>query len=206
MALTVIQHSLGTHYLNTLRSEGSSLSAFREAGALLTELLAIEATRDLPMVSVKITTPLESFSSAKLELPMAVVGILRAGLGMVDAFTRMLPEAPVGLVGMERDEKTADARAYFSKMPPLRDRLVFVLDPMLATGGTAEQVLDLIYAEKPAEVRFICIVAAPEGVERLERSFPDMDILVGALDRELSAQKYILPGLGDYGDRLFGTS
>ena len=206
MALNVLQHSLGIHYLNILRSESTGLSAFREAGVRITELLAAEATRDMPMRGEKLTTPLEEISSAEPRLPMVVVGILRAGLGMVEPFARLLPDAPTGFVGMERDELTAKAQIYYAKLPPLRDRLVYVVDPMLATGGSAEAALDLVYQERPAEVRFVCIVAAPEGVSRLERGFPGLDILAGALDRELNAQKYILPGLGDFGDRLFGTS
>lgn len=206
MALNVLQHSLGIHFLNTLRREASGLAAFRRAGAQLTALLAAEATRTLPMKGERITTPLEELSSAEPRMPVALVGILRAGLGMVDPFSELLPDAPVGFVGMERDERTAQARTYYAKLPPLRDRLVFVLDPMLATGGSAESVLELIYREEPAEVRFVCIVAAPEGVSRLENQFPDLEIFAASLDRELNARKYILPGLGDYGDRLFGTS
>ena len=206
MPFNVLQHSLGTHFLNTLRRESTDPAAFRAANLRLTELLAAEATRTLPMRPEKLTTPLEELSSAEPEMPVAIVGILRAGLGMVDTFSRFLPEAPIGLVGMERDERTAEASAYYAKLPPLRDRIVFVLDPMLATGGSAQGVLERVYAERPAEVRFICVVAAPEGVNRLEGAFPELHILSAAMDRELNARKYILPGLGDYGDRLFGTS
>lgn len=206
MALNVLQHSLATHYLNTLRRESTGLAAFRNASARLTQLLAVEATRILPMRPEAVTTPLERLASAEPAQLMAIVGILRAGLAMVDAFSDLLPGTPVGLVGMERDEKTAQAAAYYAKSPDLRGRLVYVLDPMLATGGSAEAVLHRVYREEPAEVRFVCVVAAPEGVSRLERAFPELEILAGALDRELDARKYILPGLGDYGDRLFGTS
>jgi uracil phosphoribosyltransferase len=206
MALNVLQHALGTQYLNMLRSESSSLAAFRDAGTRLTELMAAEATRELPMEPIRVETPLEAFSSAQPSLPSAVVAILRAGLGMVDPFMRLLPDATTGFVGMERDEQTAQARTYYTKVPPLSGRLVYVVDPMLATGGSAGSALELVYREQPAEVRFVCIVAAPEGVEHLQSRFPELEIFAGALDRELDEQKYILPGLGDYGDRLFGTS
>jgi uracil phosphoribosyltransferase len=206
MPLNVLQHSLGIHFLNTLRREETGLKAFREANARLADLLAFEAARILPMRAENLTTPLETLASAEPAAEVAIIGILRAGVGMVEAFTRLFPEAPVGLVGMERNERTAEASPYYAKLPPLRDRLVFVLDPMLATGGSAERVLQQVYAEHPAEVRLVCVVAAPEGVGRLEAAFPEIEILTAALDRELNARKYILPGLGDYGDRLFGTT
>ncbi|MFP4541544.1 MAG: uracil phosphoribosyltransferase [Opitutales bacterium] len=205
MALTVLQHPLATHFLNTLRSTTTGPGEFRRAGERLTSMLALEATRHLGTRAVEVETPLERFASEEPSMPTAIVGILRAGIGMVEPMQRWLPEAAVGLIGMERDEATAEARAYYEKLPPLEGRHVFVVDPMLATGGSALDALERVLAQRPAAVHFLCIVAAPEGVERLRERFPELALYCGVVDRGLNDQAYILPGLGDYGDRLFGT-
>lgn len=205
MALHVLQHRLSVHYMNQLRDKDTPSEIFRVAGERLTTLLAAEATRDLPVEPTEVVTPLETHATVALSMPMAVIGILRAGIGMMAPLEQLLPHPALGFVGMERDEATAQAATYYSKLPSLEGRIAFVVDPMLATGGSAAHTLELVYRERPAEVRFLCLVAAPEGVARLEKAFPALSIFAASLDRELDARKYILPGLGDYGDRLFGT-
>lgn len=205
MALNVLQHALAPHYLNVLRSTETGAKAFREAGFNIGLLVCAEAMRDLATKPVTVETPLETVESEEVADEIAVVSILRAGNAMVDPVLQFFPEAPVGVIGMERDEATATATSYYEKLPPIVGKMVYLVDPMLATGGSADDVLERIYTMKPKEVRFLCIVAAPEGVARIEKKFPELKIFVGALDRELNDKKYILPGLGDYGDRHFGT-
>ena len=205
MSLTVLSHALAPHFLNVLRSTATPCKSFREAGYNIGLLICADATKDLATKPITVQTPLETLLSEQIADPLVVVSILRAGMAMVDPVLQFFPEAPVGVIGMERDEATAVATSYYEKLPPLEGRIVFLVDPMLATGGSAEDVLERIYTFKPKEVRFLSIVAAPEGVARLEAKFPDLKIYAGALDRELNARKYILPGLGDYGDRHFGT-
>jgi uracil phosphoribosyltransferase len=168
-------------------------------------LLALEACRDLRTKPVAVHTPLEMMDSPILEEELVVVPILRAGLGMLDAIVDLFPEVSVGYIGLERDEQTAVANSYYCKLPPLEGRTALLVDPMLATGGSAERALGDIYGRGASRVILICVVAAPEGVARLERAFPSLAIYTAALDRQLNAQKYILPGLGDFGDRLYGT-
>jgi|TARA_B110000438_G_scaffold282844_1_gene310256 uracil phosphoribosyltransferase len=205
MSLNVLKHSLAPQYLNVIRSKATGARAFREAGFNIGLLICSEATRDLATEPVKVETPLETVGSEQLSDQLAVVSILRAGMAMVDSVLQFFPDVRVGVIGMERNEETAVATSYYEKLPDLEGRVVLLVDPMLATGGSAEDVLDRIYTMKPKEVRFLSIVAAPEGVARLEKKFPDLKIYAGALDRELNEKKYILPGLGDYGDRHFGT-
>jgi uracil phosphoribosyltransferase len=148
---------------------------------------------------------MERTECRKLAVAFATVAIVRAGMSMIDAVVNLLPSVSVGFVGMERDEETAEARSYYCKLPPLGGKRVLLVDPMLATGGSALQALDLIYGNGAGEVSFLNIVAAPEGVRKIEESFPDVAIYTAALDRELNSRNYILPGLGDFGDRLYGT-
>jgi uracil phosphoribosyltransferase len=171
----------------------------------VTTFLAVAATRDLRMRQTGIETPLEPTQASVSDEPIVVVAILRAGAGMIDCIVRLLPEVSVGYIGLERNEETAEARRYYCKFPPIKGQHVLVVDPMLATGGSAEQALEAVYEAGALKVGFLCIVAAPEGVQRLESRFPDVRIFAGALDRELDTNKYIRPGLGDFGDRLYGT-
>jgi uracil phosphoribosyltransferase len=205
MPLTVVQHPLAQHYLTHLRDEATKPALFRTLARKLTTLLAIEATRTLQTVSQPIRTPLKAIDSPVLDQGIVIVPILRAGLGMVDAITDLFPEVSVGYIGMARDEETAIANSYYRKLPSVEGREVLLIDPMLATGGSAEAALEDIYGQNPARVQLICIVAAPEGVARLESAFPSLNIITAALDDELNDRKYIVPGLGDFGDRLYGT-
>ncbi len=205
MPLTILSHSVSAHLLTKLRSIETAPDQFRPLTRSITALLTAEATRELPIRSLRVQTPLEETEGAELKAEPVLVPILRAGLGMLDAALDLLPTAHVGYVGLERDEETAIARAYYSKLPPLGDRSVLVLDPMLATGGSAAACISQLYEKGAAQVKLLCIVAAPEGVRLLETTFPDLEIVTASLDRGLNEKKYILPGLGDFGDRLFGT-
>jgi uracil phosphoribosyltransferase len=205
MPLHVLEHALGAHILAQLRDETTPPERFRTLTCSLTQLLVTEATRQLPTLAMTIRTPLEETPGQKLEHTPTLVPVLRAGLGMLDAALVLLPEATVGYVGLARDEQTAIATAYYSKLPPLEGRVALLLDPMLATGGSAAWAANHLYMAGAADVRLLCVVAAPEGVARLEESFPRLSIFTAALDRELNDRSYILPGLGDFGDRLYGT-
>jgi uracil phosphoribosyltransferase len=205
MPLTIIQHPLAAHVLTHLRDKHTKPALFRTLCHQITLLLALEATRDLATEEKLIDTPLEPLRSRVLARPLAIVPVLRAGLGMVEPFLDLFPDVSVGYVGLERDHATAIARSYYCKLPPLEGRRVLVIDPMLATGGSAAQALDVVKSAGGADVALVCIVAAPEGVAFVEQRHPAVPIFTAALDRELDAKKYILPGLGDFGDRLYGT-
>lgn len=205
MPLHILPHPLAHHVLTHLRDRTTKPALFRTLSYQISLLLALEATRDLATVDKTIETPLEPMAGRVLAKPLAVVPILRAGLGMLQPFHDIFPDVSVGYIGLERDHQTAIARSYYCKLPPLAGKRVLVVDPMLATGGSAAQALTLVKAGGATEVRFVCIVAAPEGVAVLERAHPDVPIVTGALDRQLNDRKYILPGLGDFGDRLYGT-
>ena len=205
MSLHVLSHPLGAHVLTHLRDKTTKPALFRTLSYQIGLLLALEATRDLATVEKKIETPLEPFAGRVLAKPLAIVPILRAGLGMVQPFLDIFPDTSVGYVGLERDHTTAIARSYYCKLPPLDGKRVLVVDPMLATGGSAVQAVGVVKAAGAKEIIFVCIVSSPEGVAALQAAHPEVPIHTGAVDRELNAKKYILPGLGDFGDRLYGT-
>ena len=204
---TVLDHPLIQHKLAHLRARRSPKKLFRELVDEITTLMAYEVTRDLPLRNVSVRTPLERTMGRKIRgKKLVVVPILRAGLGMVDAVIRLIPGARVGHVGLFRDEGTLEPVTYYFKIPPSpEERSFIVVDPMLATGGSASEAVRLLKEAGAGSVRFMCIVAAPEGVEALSRAHPDLPIFAAALDRELNQDGFIVPGLGDAGDRLFGT-
>jgi len=205
MPLTVLQHPVVDHWMTRLRDRETKPEQFRVVCKRLTWFLVIEATRDLPVTMDKTETPLETCTGKRLATDLVVVPILRAGLGMLEAVTDMFPRITVGYVGLERDHTTAEARSYYCKLPEVKGRTVLIVDPMLATGGSAAEAVRMLQAAGASDVRLLAMVAAPEGVAYLQQNFPDLAIITAALDRELNAQKYILPGLGDFGDRLYGT-
>lgn len=205
MPLHVLSHPLGAHVLTHLRDKTTKPALFRTLSYQISLLLALEATADLATEKKRIVTPMEPMTGLVFARPLAVVPILRAGLGMVQPFQDIFPDVSIGYVGLERDHTTAIARSYYCKLPPLADKRVILVDPMLATGGSAVQAVDVIKEAGGQEIVFVCIVAAPEGVAKMEQAHPKVAIYAGALDRELNAKKYILPGLGDFGDRLYGT-
>lgn len=203
--LHVLNHPLGHHLLSQLRDETTEPATFRTLAYRVGLLLALEATRDLATEDRVISTPMERHTGRVLAQPLAVIPILRAGLGMLQPFTDLFPDVSVGYVGLERDHTTAVARSYYQKLPPLAGKRVLIVDPMLATGGSAIHALNTLHAAGATEISLVCIVAAPEGVKAVETAYPNIAIFTAALDRQLNEKKYILPGLGDFGDRLYGT-
>ena len=204
--LHVLDHPLAAHVITHLRDKTTKPATFRTLCYQISLLLAVEATRTLPTVEKAIETPLEALTGRVLPAePLVVVPILRAGLGMVQPFLDIFPDVSVGYIGLERDHTTAIARSYYCKLPPLAGRRVLLVDPMLATGGSAVKAIDVIRAQGGADVTLVSIVSSPEGVAEVVAHYPKLPIFTSALDRELNARKYILPGLGDFGDRLYGT-
>jgi uracil phosphoribosyltransferase len=205
MPLHLLQHPLGAHVLTHLRDKTTKPALFRTLSYQISLLLALEATRDLATEEKKIETPMEPMAGRVLARQLVVVPILRAGLGMVQPVQDIFPDVSIGYIGLERDHTTAIARSYYCKLPPLDGKRVLVVDPMLATGGSAAQAIEVVKAAGAKEIVFLCIVASPEGVATMEQAHPGVPVHAGALDRALNARKYILPGLGDFGDRLYGT-
>jgi uracil phosphoribosyltransferase len=206
MNVHVVRHPLVEDVLAALRDRDTPNAAFRQLAHRVSLLLVAEATRDLPLADATIATPLETATVRRLGARVVAVPVLRAGLGMLDALLTLVPQAQVGYLGLERDETTAVARRYYEKMPKdLGGAQVFLLDPMLATGGSAVMAMEGLAELGARRIRLLSIVAAPEGIARLEAAVPDAVVYTAAVDRELNARKFILPGLGDFGDRLFGT-
>lgn len=204
--LHVVDHPLLARQLTVLRDASTGLEAFRVALDTASGALAYEALREVPVASVTVRTPLEETTGAALARPVMVVAVLRAGLGMVDGFLRLVPGAAVGHLGMRRDEETLQPEDYYESLPAgVAAATVFVVDPMLATGGSALAALTRMRDAGASDLRLVCLVAAPEGVAAVRERFPDVPITAGALDRELDERGYIRPGLGDAGDRIFGT-
>ena len=202
--LTVVDHPLTQHFLTALRDGETSPPTFRTLTRRLTLTLLLEATKDLDVEPVTVTTPLEETRGARLG-SLVAVPILRAGLGMLDAVTDTFPDVSVGYIGLERDEETLQPTEYYEKLPDMAGRPALLLDPMLATGGSAVRACAAIATRNPASLRMLCVVAAPEGVRAVEAAQPDVPIYAAAVDRELNDRGYILPGIGDFGDRLYGT-
>ena len=205
MDITITPHPLARHLVTRLRDVATDPAQFRTITHHLTVILALEATRDMALETVATQTPLETTDGAKLSQGLVVVPILRAGLGMLPPLTDLFPDVSVGYIGLARDHTTAVASSYYIKLPPLSHRVVLLVDPMLATGGSACQAIDAIKEAGGSDIRLVCVVAAPEGVAEVARRHPDVPMIGAALDRALNDQKYILPGLGDFGDRLYGT-
>ncbi|MDX2064507.1 MAG: uracil phosphoribosyltransferase [Fimbriimonadaceae bacterium] len=205
MPLVTVDHPLAAHLLAELRDRNTPPTEFRYLAHQLTIILALEATRELATRDITVETPLEPTAARALAMPIAVVPILRAGLGMLEPFTTLFPDVAVGYIGLERNEETAAAREYYVKVPDLRGKVSFCVDPMLATGGSAAHAVTVMKTKGAENIRMVCVVAAPEGVTALLAAHPDVTIFTAALDRGLNERKYILPGLGDFGDRLFAT-
>ena len=208
MARTVIMdHPLIQHKIGIIRKKDTSSKEFREMISEIAMLMCYEATRELPLTDVEIETPICKTTVKELEgKKMAVVPILRAGLGMVEGMLAMIPAAKIGHIGLYRDPETLAPVEYYCKLPSdIASREVFVTDPMLATGGSAVAAIQMLKESGAANIKFMCIIAAPEGLKRLHEAHPDVQIYCGHLDRELNDHAYICPGLGDAGDRIFGT-
>lgn len=205
MPLFLVDHPLAAHALTHLRDRTTKPVTFRTLAYQLGLLLALEATRDLATRDHSIETPLEPAIGRVLDHGLVIVPILRAGLGMLQPFTDLFPDVSVGYIGLERDHDTARARSYYCKLPPLAGKRVLCVDPMLATGGSAVQALEILKGHGATDLVLVCIVSAPEGVAAVEAANPGLRIFTVGLDRQLDPRKYILPGLGDFGDRLYGT-
>lgn len=205
--VTIFDHPLIQHKLSILRDKNTSSKDFRELVSEIAMLMCYEATRDLPLEDVEIETPICKTTVKHLAgKKLAIVPILRAGLGMVDGVSRMIPSARIGHIGLYRDEKTMQPVEYFCKLPKDIDkRDVILVDPMLATGGSGIDAVNLIKQRNPRSIRFMCLIAAPEGIEAFSNAHPDVPIFCAALDEKLNENCYIVPGLGDAGDRIFGT-
>lgn len=206
MPLHIVEHALVEDVLSGLRARTTPSEEFRRLARRISLVLTAEATRSLALAEAIVETPLETAGVRRLASRVVAVPVLRAGLGMLDAFLELVPRAQVGYFGLERNEQTAVARLYYEKIPKdLAEAVVFLLDPMLATGGSAAMAVKDLRQQGASAIRLLSIVAAPEGVAHLESFAPDTEIYTAALDRTLNDRKYILPGLGDFGDRLYGT-
>lgn len=205
--LTIVDHPLVQHKLSLMREKSTPTAVFRQLLREITQLLAYEITREMPMTSKTIETPMEEMDAPTLAgKKLALVSILRAGNGMLDGVLELIPLARVGFVGLYRDEETLQPVQYYFKVPEgLEDRLVIAVDPMLATGNSSAAAVDLLKQAGATDIRFLCLLAAPEGVARMQEAHPDVPIVTAALDRGLNENGYIMPGLGDAGDRMFGT-
>ena len=206
MALHIIDHPLIKHKLSIMRNKETSTIKFKQLLTEISLLMGYEVTRDFPLEYEEIETPLTKMNAPKISGKKVVIApILRAGLGMVDGLTTLIPSARIGHIGMYRDEETSLPVFYYYKMPSNKDRLVIVTDPMLATGGSACNAITRLKNDGYTNIRLMCLVASPKGVEAVTTQHPDVDIFLAALDEGLNERNYILPGLGDAGDRIFGT-
>ena len=205
--LTHVTHPLVQHKLTLMRQQNTSTAVFRQLLREISQLLAYEVTRELPMTTKRIDIPLEPMDAPTLDgKKLALVSILRAGNGLLDGILELIPSARVGFVGLYRDEETLQPVQYYFKVPTeLEDRLVIAVDPMLATGNSSVAAIDLLKKAGAKNIRFLCLLAAPEGIARMKEAHPDVPIVTAAIDSHLNDQGYIVPGLGDAGDRMFGT-
>lgn len=204
--LHVLEHPLITHKLTQMRKSTTGTKDFRQNLDEIAGLMAYEITRDLPVKAVRIQTPVRECDTYELEKEIILVPILRAGLGMVNGICDLIPTVKVAHVGLYRDEETLEPHVYFEKYPKeIKDAVVMIVDPMLATGGSACAAIEMVKRQGAKNIRLVCLVGAPEGVHEVEKHHPDVDIYLAALDEKLNEKGYIVPGLGDAGDRIFGT-
>lgn len=205
MALHVVDHPLAETLLSSLRDKATPPPLFRILAKRVALVLCLEVTRNVETEPIEVETPIATSTGRRMAPGFVAVPILRAGLGMLEAVTELIPEVLVGYIGLERDHATFEPSLYYSKLPPLEGRLVLLLDPMLATGGSASAACSALFDQGAERISLLSVVAAPEGVARLDKAHPDVDIYTVALDDGLNDLAYIVPGLGDFGDRLFGT-
>lgn len=204
--LTVYNHPLIKHKLTVMRNKETGTKDFRQNLEEIGSLMVYEMTRDLPLNDIQIETPICAYVGSELAKKVVIVPILRAGLGMVNGIQNLIPTAKVAHIGMYRDEETLEPHPYFEKYPKnMEDAIVLIVDPMLATGGSSIAAIDMVKKQGAQNIRLVCLVGAPEGVKAVEEKYPDVDIYLAALDEKLNENGYIVPGLGDAGDRIFGT-
>ncbi len=206
MSLTILDHALIKHKLTIMRDKNTSTYIFKQNLDEIAKLMAFEVTRNIPLKDKEIETPICKMVGKEMDKQIILVPILRAGIGLVDGFRDIIPTAKIGHIGMERDEETLIPREYYAKFPKgIEDSVVIVVDPMLATGGSANMAIENIKQRGAKNISLVCLVGAPEGVAAIQKEHPDVDIMLAALDEKLNENGYIVPGLGDAGDRLFGT-
>ncbi|WP_296920937.1 uracil phosphoribosyltransferase [uncultured Megasphaera sp.] len=206
MHVQVMDHPLIQHKITLMRKKETGSKDFRNLLEEITMLMGYEITRDLPLENVAIETPVATMTGKQISgKKLGIVPVLRAGLGMVQGMLNLIPMAKVGHIGLYRDPQTLEPVEYYCKLPDVENRDFIIVDPMLATGGSSVAAIQMLKDKGVKNIRFMCIIAAPEGVERMTKAHPDVDLYIGALDDHLNEQKYIVPGLGDAGDRIFGT-
>lgn len=205
MPTTVVDHPLAQHYLTNLRDRRTEPQRFRESARRLAYLLIFEGLKDVPLREEEVETPLESTTGHRIDQDLVAVAVLRAGLGLLNAVVHVVPDVKVGYVGLARDEETIQPQEYYTKLPDLSKAKVMVLEPMLATGGSLSWAVQKVKEKGATDITAICVVAAPVGVERMDEEHPDVHVVTAGIDRDLDYNYYIRPGLGDMGDRLFGT-
>jgi len=205
MKVNHLKHSLSEHYLTILRDERTETEEFRNAANKISILLLAEATKELSVTDKEITTPLEPFVGKEVEKESVAIPVLRAGLGLLDGILNLLPNLSVGYIGVQRNEETSHPEDYYCKLPDLNNKNIFVLEPMLATGGSLSFAVSQTKNAGGSHISALCVVSAPEGIKRLEEEHPDITLYTAAIDDSLNENWYIVPGLGDMGDRLFGT-
>lgn len=205
MAITILDHPLAADLLTILRNKETHPPEFRQIAERLGYLLVAEALSDMTTVEEEIETPLEATTGTRLRRPVVAVAVLRAGLGLLESVQTLVPEAAIGFAGVQRNEETAEPMEYYNKFPELSSARVLILEPMLATGGSLSWAIDKVKENGARDIVAVCVVAAPEGVGAIQDKHPDVRVVAAALDRELDENFYIAPGLGDMGDRLFGT-
>lgn len=206
-SVTLVEHPVVARDLTILRDKNTNTSDFRSALARIANILAYHSLKALPLRKVNVETPIEETEGFALDREVIVVPILRAGLGLVDAITQFIPEAKIGHLGMYRDEKTHQPVDYYSKLPHgIEDAFVLLVDPMLATGGSATDSIGHLKKVGAKNIRFMCLISAPEGIQKIQNEHPDVPIITAAIDEGLNSDKFIVPGLGDAGDRIFGTT
>jgi uracil phosphoribosyltransferase len=205
MALTILDHPLAADLLTVLRDKDTTPPRFRQHAERLGYLLVAEAISDMPTDTVEIETPLERTTGITLHRPIVAVAVLRAGLGLLPSVLTLVPDAAIGFAGVQRNEETAEPMEYYTKFPDLEQARVLILEPMLATGGSLSWAIDKVKENGAKDITAVCVVVAPEGAQRMSTDHPDVRVVAASLDRELNPNFYIAPGLGDMGDRLFGT-
>ena len=205
MKVNHLKHSLSEHYLTILRDKNTTSEEFRKAANKISILLLAEATKDISITDKKIITPLEAFVGKEIEKESVAIPVLRAGLGLLDGIINLMPNLSVGYIGIQRNEETSHPEDYYCKLPDLNNKNIFVLEPMLATGGSLSFAVSQVKKAGGTDIYALCVVSAPEGIERLENEHPDITLHTAAIDDSLNENWYIVPGLGDMGDRLFGT-
>ena len=206
MELIEISHPLKDHYLTNLRDKNTDFDTFRDSASKLSYFLVVEATKHLTTLSKEIDTPLTNTQGVQIENNSVAISVLRAGLGLMDGVQQLIPNISFGYIGVQRNEETAQPENYYEKLPDLVDKNVFILEPMLATGGSLSFAIETVKRYNPKNIHALTVISAPEGINKIKKNHPDITLVTASIDEKLDDNWYIVPGLGDMGDRLFGTT